>query len=370
MPKLLMDDTKLPYHKERLHRWLSGEKIVPITVEWALTPKCTYRCIFDNYCYTAKDRATKREFTEEAAFNFVDDAAEIGVKAIPLGSDGESTCVPFLYDVIPYAKSKGLDIALSTNGFLLKDDRLDDILPHLTYLRFNISAATPGRYSEIMVCPDHCYEKVIHTVQNSIKLKKDKQYDVTIGLQMVLMPQMGDQILPMAALGKELGVDYLVIKHCDENSIKSLGVDYKGYHSLIPELNKAETYSDDTYTVYIKWSKILSMGKRKYTRCFGTQFMMQISGTGDIGPCHASFHNRNPRVRIGNVIDTRFKELWNSDRYWEVMNHLSSDHFDHSFCTPLCFHYKTNEFLSELKNGKIDLEAYQTAVPPAHKNFI
>lgn len=40
---------------------------------------------------------------------------------------------------------------------------------------------------------------------------------VNSGLQMVLMPDFSDQIVPLAKLGKKLGVDYLVIKHCSDD---------------------------------------------------------------------------------------------------------------------------------------------------------
>ena len=82
------------------------------------------------------------EGTEAAAVTSI----EIGVKAISLVSDGESTCSPYLYETILRAKANGLDIALGTNGYLLKLNRLEESLPALTYLRFNFSAGQPQPY--------------------------------------------------------------------------------------------------------------------------------------------------------------------------------------------------------------------------------
>ena len=62
---------------------------------------------------------------------FLDDAAEIGVKAISFVSDGESTCSPHLYDAIMRGKANGLDMALGTNGYLLKDEKPGRILEAL-----------------------------------------------------------------------------------------------------------------------------------------------------------------------------------------------------------------------------------------------
>ena len=56
--------------------------------------------------------------------------------------------------------------------------------------------------------------------------------DVTLGIQMVLMPEFKDEIPPFAKLGVEFGVDYAVIKHCSDDTEGSLGVDYSKYDEL------------------------------------------------------------------------------------------------------------------------------------------
>lgn len=50
MKELVLDGQKLAYHEERLKAWLEGKKIAPITIDCALTRRCTYRCV---YCYGA-----------------------------------------------------------------------------------------------------------------------------------------------------------------------------------------------------------------------------------------------------------------------------------------------------------------------------
>ena len=79
-------------------------------------------------------------------------------------------------------------------------------------------------------------------------------------MQMVLMPEDADQIMPLALLGKELRPDYLIIKHCSDNEDGGLGVDYDAYEKLYPLLKEAENLSDDEYKCVIKWSKIADKG--------------------------------------------------------------------------------------------------------------
>ena len=373
MSKLILDGTKLPWHLDRVEKWLRGERVVPITIEWGLTKKCNYRCKFCNYDYTPDDRKIEERMTKEVAFNFLKDASEIGVKAVTLASDGENTYSPIYYDVIPYAKKVGLDIACSTNGYLLKDDQLENILPHLTYIRFNIGAGEPRRYMEIMGVNDESYfHKVRNTIKKCTDIKKAHGLKVTIGLQMVCMPEFGDQVIPLAKLGKELNADYLVIKHCSDDHRGSLGIDYSKYDALVPVFKEAEKYSDEQYKVIPKWSKILSQGKKEYSSCFGHLFLMQISASGLVGPCGTFYHEKYKKFHIGNIIDTRFKDIVNSDRYWEVMNYISSDKFNNASCWSLCLQHKLNEFLWDVKQGKIDLDEIRPKGNdlPEHVNFV
>ncbi len=367
--KLILDASKVLWHKERIEQWRQGERIAPITIDCALTTRCSYRCV---YCYGKMQCINQSEnMDKETIFHFLDDAAEIGVKAISFVSDGESTCNPCLKDAILYGKSLGIDMALGTNGYLLKDDELEEILPCLTYLRFNISAGEQERYAYIHGCELKCFDKVVNTIKRAIEIKEYKKLDVTIGLQMVLMPEFIDQIIPLTKLGKELEVDYLVIKHCSDDEDSTLGIDYEKYNNedLLRVLKEAEDYSTERYQVSVKWSKIMSRGKKSYCKCFGAPFILQMSGTGLVAPCGMLFNEKYKKYHIGNIKETRFKELFNSDRYWEVMDLIASDDFDpNTECGTLCLQHKTNEVLWGIYNSNVIPSAHGN--PPQHINFI
>jgi len=367
MDKLILDGHKLAWHKDRVDAWLNGERIAPITIDCALTRRCTYRCV---YCYGMLQANDEKRMTRDVIFRFLDDAAEIGVKAISFVSDGESTCSPHLYDAILRGKANGLDMALGTNGYLLREDRLEEVLPALTYLRFNMSAAEVRRYGHIHGCKTECFYKVCNIVKECVRIKKENHLEVTIGLQMVLLPEFEDQILPLTILGKELGVDYFVIKHCSDDEEGRLGVDYSKYFDMVDVLKKAESYSDEKYLVRAKWSKILSGGKRKYSQCYGPPFILQLSGSGLVAPCGMLFNDRYKKFHIGNIVDTSFKQIWQTDRYWEAMNYLASPQFNaRKMCGSLCLQHKVNECLDQIKKGRIELGASFEATP-MHINFV
>jgi MoaA/NifB/PqqE/SkfB family radical SAM enzyme len=267
-------------------------------------------------------------------------------------------------------RANGLDIALGTNGYLLVEEGLEEILSCLTYLRFNISAAEPKRYAQVMGCTEDCFYKVQRIVRECVRIKREKRLSVTLGLQMVLLPEYADQMAPLATLGKEWGVDYLIIKHCSDDERGGLGVDYQKYFNLVNVIKEAEKFSDASYQVKAKWSKLLSDGKRRYPRCYGPPFITQFSGSGLVAPCGMLFNRRYKKFHIGNIVDTSYKKIWKSERYWEVMNYLASDKFDaRTQCGTLCLQHKVNEFLWDLKNGDASLARVGDAIP-LHVNFI
>lgn len=367
MGEIVLDGHKLAWHRERVEAWRRGERIAPVTVDCALTRRCTYRCV---YCYGQLQANDEMLMTRDVIVRFLDDAAEIGVKAVSLISDGESTCSPHFREAITHGKAAGLDMGTATNGYLMDTAMLEAVLPALTYLRFNISAADPARYAEIHGCGPRAYERVLGNIRASVAIKKANGLPVTLGLQMVLLPQFRDQIIPLARLGRDLGVDYLVIKHCSDDESGSLGVDYSGYHELVDVLHEAEGYSTPGYLVRAKWSKILSDGRRAYDQCYGPPFMLQISGSGLVAPCGMFFNSKYKRFHIGNIVETSFKELWRGERYWEVMNLIASREFDaHSMCGCLCLQHKINEYLWALKSSG-EPPPPPAGPPPEHLNFI
>jgi len=366
---LILDGTKLDWHLGRVEKWQRGERIAPITIDMALTRACNYSC---GFCYAMFQENDRKIINKKVIFNFLEDCAEIGVKGISFVSDGESSISPVFTDACKYGHELGISMAVGTNAFVLTKNRLEDVMPYLTYLRVNFSAGEKKRYAEIMGVKESYYERVCQNIRDMGEIKKKNNLKVTIGMQMVLMPKDADQIIPLAKLGKKLRPDYTIIKHCSDNEDGGLGINYEEYEKLYPLLKEAEGYSDETYKCVIKWSKIKDKGnnKRSYQRCYGAPFMLQLSGSGLVAPCGGLFNEKYKKFHIGNICDTRLKDIWKSDRYWEVMNYLASPKFNaQKMCASLCLQHKVNEALDDFVKGKGDLKQPSTD-SPEHINFI
>lgn len=361
----LLDGTKVGYHAERIAAWQRGERIAPITIDMALTRQCNYAC---GFCYAMFQENDRHAITKEVMDGFLEDCAEIGVKGISFVSDGESTISPAFEHSVTKGAALGIDMAVGTNGLIFDRARARRLLPSLTYVRVNFSGGDRSRYAQIMGVKEEWFDRVCQNIRDMMEVKRELGLPVTIGMQMVLMPDMADQVIPLAKLARELRPDYLVIKHCSDTVDGDLGIDYARYAQLEDVLREAETYSEGDFRVVVKWSKIRAGNIRSYQRCHGPPFILQISGSGLVAPCGVMFNDRFRKFHIGNIAETRFKEIWSSERYWEVMRHLGSDQFDaQKSCGSLCLQHKTNEALDNLTKGQ---PLRQFTERPAHASFI
>ena len=107
----------------------------------------------------------------------------------------------------------------------------------------------------------------------------------------------------------------------------------------------------------VKWQKMGNLGMKDYDVCYGTSFIIAISGNGRVFPCGHFFDIRQDEFLMGNVIETSLKDVVFSDRYWEVQKSIQSLDVNKE-CESNCRQYYISEFLWRLKN------------PPKHVNFV
>ena len=327
--ELILDSHKLAYHYDRVEAWESGESIPPVSVDMALTRACGAMCSF---CYAMVQEPQERiAIKTKDALELLDDFAEIGVRGVSLISDGESTLSKAYAPFIKHADEVGIDVGNATNGWEWGPEKIDEVLPHLSWVRFTVAAGNPESYSKIMFKgPEHThvFDRAMEHIKYAVELKKRKNLKVTLGIQMVLMPEFKNEILPFAKLAVDLGVDYGVIKHCSDDEFGTLGVDYDKYLEMYPLLQQAEEYSNDKTKIIIKWDKIKDKGKPSYKRFYGPQFLLQISGSGLVAPSGMFFNARYSKFHMGNFAEERFINIFRSDRYKKIMDYLASSNFD------------------------------------------
>jgi len=357
--KYIMDGNKLCWHLDRVNDWLRGKRIVPIHIDVGLSKGCNIRC---EYCFGVIQgnfykKGSEVYFPGEPLLRYVREAGQMGVRSMGFIGEAEPLLNPYVYEAIVEGKKAGIDISMGTNGILLDTGKKGrEALECLTWIRFNISAASDEGYRRIHGSKE--FPTVIEKIKFCVETKRKRALNVTVGLQMVLTPSNVDQVVGLAKLGKELGVDYLVIKQCSDTVESHLGFFHKfdEYDNFYNILKEAEAQSSGDYNVIVKWKKITDKGRRNYDSCLGVPFLLYSSGDGKLYPCGMFFDIQEEEYRMGDLVKQSFREIWESDRYWDVVEKVKK--IDVHRCYSGCRTDSINEFLWQLTH------------PPEHVNFI
>jgi MoaA/NifB/PqqE/SkfB family radical SAM enzyme len=368
---LILDSHKLAYHFDRVEAWENGEKITPISVDMALTRACGAMCSF---CYAMVQEPNERASIKiKDALNLLDDFSDLGVKAVSLVSDGESTISKTYVPFIKHAAEVGIDIGNATNGWEFEKEKIDEVLPYMKWIRFTVGAGTPEGYARVMYkSAEHTevFVRAVHNIRYAVELKRKLNLKVTLGIQMVLTPELEKEIIPFAKLALDLEVDYAVIKHCSDDEFGTLGIDYSKYESMYPLIKQAENLSNERTKIIAKWNKIKDKGISSYNRLYGPQFLLQLSGTGLVAPSGQFFNARYSKMHIGNFTEERFKDIFQSKRYQRIMDYIASPSFDaQTMMGTLPITHYLNQALDNHLKG-IEKIRPNLGPKPLHVNFL
>ncbi len=336
------DSHKLIWHMDRVYdHYKYGKKVAPLHIDIGATSTCNSDCI---YCY-AKHQGHKGEILDRDVFlSLMSDAPKIGVKSIAIIGDGEPTLNPALYDAVKIGKSNGLDLSIGTNGIALNPEKLDILLANSVWIRFNLSAGTRDGYKYVHGKDN--FDRVIQNIKDAVRIKKEKGYVCTIGLQMVLVPDCLKEVCPEAKFAIETGVDYMVVKqYSDPISSNMVQVNRDWYKSETTKciLRLAESMSNDKTKIIIKWGLMQFHDNKPYKHCVDLPMLIEISGTGKVYPC--GYHFRNPKYCLGDLNTQSISEIVQSEHYWDIIKYMREEFIVGKDCHGACRHDRTNEFI-------------------------
>ena len=355
MDKFRIDSHKLIYHVHRVNDWLEEKNIYPIYMEVSPSGACNHRCLYCGLDFMEY----KPRYLDPDTFKLrLSELGTLGLKSIMYAGEGE----PFLHkdmaEIVKHTKKSGIDVAITTNGVLLKKDIINNILSDTEWIKVSINGATKDTYAKIHRCKPDNFERVIENMSYAAKLKKDKGYVCTLGMQLLLLPDNYHEAVALAKLACEIGMNYLVIKpysqHPQSKTTKYSAIKYDQYEYLWDELKELE--NDDFSVIFrIRTMKKWDMADKLYHRCLALPFWSYIDAGGNVWGCSVYLGDKN--FLYGNIYEQTFEEIWEGEKRFESLSWVQEE-MDASKCRVNCRMDEINKYLWELKS------------PPEHVNFI
>ncbi len=352
--KLNIDSHKLFYHVPRVYDWYRGKEIFPIYLEIGLSGACNQRCIFCAFDYL---KYKKVFFAEESVKKLVHDAAKCGVKSILYSGEGEPLLHSKIGEIVNFTKEEGIDVAISTNGILLNRALADKLLANLVWIRISLNAGTKNNYAFMHGTKKEDFCVIIKNIRDMMQIRNKNKYKCTINIQTLLMPQNYKEVIKIAEILSDLGVDCLVLKPYSQHCFSKNIVNYKfKVTDLLRIEDKFRKNFKGRLSVVFRYNSLEKLSQSKpYGYCLGLPFMAHISCDGNIYPCNAFIGNR--RFSFGNVSENSFKHIWLSKKRKSIMEFITNK-WDIQNCRKSCRLDEINRYLWELKN------------PSGHVNFI
>ena len=180
MKRFILDSQKLHYHPRAVADFLEGKDIYPLYAEISPTAFCNHRCLFCNFNYLGH----KGKFPENRMIYLVKELAEAGLKSLVFAGSGEPTMHPDTLPAIETARKAGVDVAMSTNGALLKDESIEIAVKNLTWIRFSFSGGSPENYARIHQTKESDYKLVLSNIEKMSSFgESGKVFLIEEGLQ-------------------------------------------------------------------------------------------------------------------------------------------------------------------------------------------
>ncbi|MEA2049976.1 MAG: radical SAM protein [Campylobacterota bacterium] len=361
--KYNIDSHKLIYHPTNVAQWYEAKnnlnklkKIYPIYVEITPIGSCNHRCTFCSVDYIGYKSIKQDKIILEKRIR---EMAKLGIKSIMFAGEGEPTLYKPLGDILDVCTEVGIDSSLTTNAVAMNNKDMHNYIKNCKWIKVSINAGDRVTYSKIHQTKADDFDKVCENLVYMSKIKKENNYQCTIGSQMLLLPENKDSVIPLAIKMRDAGVDYLVIKPYTQSlygtSREYEGLKYDDFMYLEKELAFLET---ESFKIIFRANTMnkLSEEKQPYEKCYSTPyFWSYIMADGSVYGCGA--YLENDKFNYGNINKQTFQEIWEGLKREDAIKFMSND-LDISDCRKNCRMDEINRYLWNLKN------------PNPHVNFI
>ncbi|MDP2923890.1 MAG: radical SAM protein [Candidatus Omnitrophota bacterium] len=156
---------------QRIHK-SAKENGFPLRVMWELTYRCNFKC---RHCYVPKSykKKSRQELNTQEVFYILDQLADLGCFYLGF-TGGEPFLREDIFDILWYAKKKGFQIIIYTNGSLIdkaKAEELKQLNPNKVDITIPaISKKAFEHITGVKRCRDKVFKAIGLLHKNGIKL--------------------------------------------------------------------------------------------------------------------------------------------------------------------------------------------------------
>ena len=388
---------KVLHHLGTVLDYLEGKNTDPINLEIDPSNACNHSCPFciSGHIHLSKFKGTeffnRQMMHKDVLMSLVKDLSKTEVKSVSWTGGGEPTMNPYLKSAIKYLKeNSNIDMGMFSNGSMFERfDLFETIVDSLSWIRISMDAGKAKSYDDLRVTSKgNNFEVVLNNIKKLIKIKKERNSEITIGVGFVVSQDNFKEILDFANLFKDIDVDYCQYKpeiiqierNASDDKKKQISPEFWA-NKVLDLLDQASKILGNKFQCNSYKVQDLIIDKKKtygreYKQCIGSQLQPCIGADGEVYVC--TNHRGHKDRSYGSLYKKSFSEIWaDVNKRGCVMKQIENEE-KFSMCSQLCKPHESNKMLWKIKqnlhNKKIieDLKSQSENIKETitHKNFI
>ena len=327
-----------------------GPLMAPVHISIEPTNACNARC---PVCETGKgDMKRKTGFLDEHLYReFIDEAAPTTAVLLYYFM-GEPFMHRSSYDMIRYARDKGIYVETCTNGdFVDAEGVIYSDINRISFQIGGMDQETHGRY-RVRTRLD----KMVANLERLIALRnKHPESNVEIEVGFIVMRHNEHQVQDFIDWAKRIGIDRAsIVDPCARNMMEA--------HAYLPKDRRYWFYDEEAFE-----RGILKPKKLPDNECVWIWNSMQLNWDGTAVPC---CRDPNGKFPLGNVFEKGIKSVFNGEEATAFRRQILTDQGNVSICK-LCSGYGLPQ-LQHTKPAGLTIQRHSVneSAIPSHEEAI
>ncbi|AIF70184.1 aldehyde ferredoxin oxidoreductase [Palaeococcus pacificus DY20341] len=283
-----------------------------------VTNRCNLRC---EMCFKQYWEDEEGDMDYALFLKILDDAEKFpDLRLIYFGGVGEPTVHPKFMDMVREVKKRGYAVGISTNGFLLTDERIKELVElgvDLVYISLDTLPVQPTKLGHVMP------SVTVDRLKKLMRAKKEKKSEIPhVGVEVVVTKENYMQMVEIAEYLSQFDINSLLFSNIiPVNEEHSKLIVYDGSVNLEPYINQMHARGYKGFLL-----KLPEFELRTERHCdFIEKKVAVVRWDGEVAPCYRFLHNypeyifgREKKVMaysFGNVRDKSLMEIWTSREY-------------------------------------------------------
>lgn len=307
----------------------------PYQVYVNLTDHCNLNCLMCSvYSPLVEHKAKGDEkgiLKKEILGRLSDSLVALKVPLVTITGGGEPFLHPYLMDFIRTLTDERKDVTIVTNGTVINESHIPELLERGVNLRFSLIAASPETYVEVHPNQSPAAFQKLENILALIRDFRNKSRSRSVvSILFVIFRHNFQEIPAMLDMGREYHVDFVHFKPAifDHEQMKELFLDEVQLGELQNIIGSVRSTHDISSTdlttmrcdLEQNQERIVSTsesGLRRSTPCYKGWTFCWILANGNVVPCC------DCSVSLGNINDKPFEQIWYSPRYSDLRKSMT-----------------------------------------------